>query len=48
VVQPAYRRGDSFQVVFAKLESPDAFDRFRRALTSDPRLDLKVLRESEY
>jgi putative ABC transport system permease protein len=48
VLQPAYRRGDSFQSVYAKLESPDAFQKFKDALTADPRLDLKVIRESEY
>ncbi|HEX6852719.1 MAG TPA: ABC transporter permease [Candidatus Polarisedimenticolaceae bacterium] len=48
VLQPAYRRGNSFQTVVARLESPDAFDRFKDALTKDPRLDVQVLRESEY
>lgn len=48
VLQPAYRRGDSFQSVYAKLESPDAFDRFKDALTTDPRLNVKVVRETEY
>jgi len=48
VLQPAYRRGNSFQTVIAKLESPAAFDSFKDALTTDPRLDVQVLRESEY
>jgi putative ABC transport system permease protein len=48
VLQPAYRRGNSFQTVYAKLESPEAFTRFKDALTTDPRLNLKVLRETEY
>ncbi len=48
VVQPAYRRGNSYQAVYAKLESPDAFDRFKDALTADPRLNVKVLRETDY
>ena len=48
VLQPAYRRGDTFQAVYARLESPDAFTGFKDALTSDPRLDVKVIRESEY
>ncbi len=48
VLQPAYRRGNSFQTVIARLESPEAFDRFKDALTTDPRLDVQVLRESEY
>lgn len=48
VLQPAYRRGTSFQSVHAKLESAAAFDRFKDALTADPRLDIKAVRESEY
>lgn len=48
VLQPAYRRGDSFQSVYAKLESVDAYDRFKDALTTDPRLSVSVTRESEY
>lgn len=48
VLQPAYRRGNSFQTVIAKLESREAFDRFKDALTTDPRLDVQVLRESDY
>ena len=38
----------SFQTVYAKLESPEAFTRFKDALTTDPRLNLKVLRETDY
>ena len=48
VVHPAYRRGTSFQAVYAKLESPGAFERFKDALTADPRLQIKVMRETEY
>ena len=48
VLQPAYRRGDSFQSVLARLESPDVFDRFRSTLTTDPRLDVMVEREDTY
>jgi len=48
VLAPLYRRSTSRQTVYAKLESPEAFTRFRDALTTDPRLNLKVLRESEY
>src|SRR5439155_11499540 len=36
------------QSVYARLESPDAFQRFKDALTSDPRLDVEVKREDEY
>jgi putative ABC transport system permease protein len=48
VLQPSYRRGNSFQTVVARLESPEAFDTFKDALTKDPRLDVSVQRESEY
>jgi putative ABC transport system permease protein len=48
VLQPAFQRGNSFQTVIAKLESPASFDTFKDALTTDPRLDVQVLRESEY
>ena len=48
VLQPAYRRGSSFQSVYVRLESVDAFARFKDALTADPRLEVKVLREDEY
>jgi putative ABC transport system permease protein len=48
VLQPAYRRGNSFQTLVARLESVDAFDTFKDALTKDPRLDVTVQRESEF
>ena len=48
VLQPAYQRGNSYQAVYAKLESPGAFQSFKDALTSDPRLNVKSLRESEF
>jgi putative ABC transport system permease protein len=48
VLAPAYRRGSSYQTVYAKLESPGAFTKFKDALTTDPRLNLKVVRETDY
>lgn len=48
VLQPAYRRENNFQSVYAKLESPDAFQTFKDALTSDPRLEVDVTREDDY
>ena len=48
VLQPAYRRGDSVQSVYAKLESAAAYERFEDALTSDPRLNVDVQRETDY
>ncbi|HUO86677.1 MAG TPA: ABC transporter permease [Thermoanaerobaculia bacterium] len=48
VLQPAYRRGDSFQSVWARLESPEAFDAFAAALEADPRVNVRALRETEF
>jgi putative ABC transport system permease protein len=48
VLQPAYRRGNSYQAVYVKLNSRDAFDTFKDTLTSDPRLNVKPMRETEY
>jgi putative ABC transport system permease protein len=48
VLQPAYQRGNSYQAVYAKLETPEAFGEFKDALTSDPRLNVKSMRESDY
>ncbi len=48
VLQGAYQRGNSFQSVHARLTTPGAFDAFKDALTTDPRLNVKVLREPDY
>jgi len=48
VLQPAYRRGNSYQSVYAKLESPEAFSEFKDALTADPRLNVRPMREVDY
>lgn len=48
VLQPAYRRGSSFQSVRAKLETPETFQAFQDRLTTDPRLNVQVERESEF
>jgi len=48
VLQPAYRRGNSYQAVYVKLNSSEAFDEFKDSLTADPRLNVKPMRESEY
>ncbi|PTX92692.1 FtsX-like permease family protein [Opitutus sp. ER46] len=48
VLQSAYQRGDSFQSVAARLESPEAFRVFKDALTTNPRLEVKVLRTADY
>jgi putative ABC transport system permease protein len=48
VLQDAYHRGDSFQAVYAKLNSPGAFQEFKDSLTSNPQLTVKVVRQSDY
>lgn len=48
VLQQAYQRGDSFQSVYVKLASAPAFREFKDALTTNPQLKVKVLRQSEY
>jgi putative ABC transport system permease protein len=48
VLQPAYRRGNSYQSVYARLESEDSLQHFKDALTSDPRLNVTVIREPDY
>jgi putative ABC transport system permease protein len=48
VLQDAYHRGNSFQSVYAKLTSPAAFDQFKDSLTTDPRLNVKVQRQTDY
>jgi putative ABC transport system permease protein len=48
LLQNAYHRGNTFQSVWVRLERPEAFDQFKVALLSDPRLNVKVLRQTEY
>jgi len=48
VLQGAYRRGNSYQSVLARLESSEDFDRFRDFLITNPQLNVQVRRESEY
>jgi putative ABC transport system permease protein len=48
VLQPAYNRGNSFQSVYARLASVDSFQTFKDALTTDPRLQVTVIREPDY
>jgi putative ABC transport system permease protein len=48
VLQPAYNRNESFQSVYAKLTSAGAFQQFKDALTTDPKLNVKVQRQSEF
>jgi putative ABC transport system permease protein len=48
VLQGAYRRGNSFQTVLARLDSSESFDTFRDWLTTNPQLNVQVRRETEY
>lgn len=48
VLQPAYHKDDNYQVVTVKLASPDAFSQFKDALSTDPRLQVKVVRQNDY
>ena len=48
VLQPAYRRGNSYQSVIARLESAESFQTFKDALTTNPRLSVTVIREPDY
>ncbi len=48
VLQGAYRRGNTYQLVVARLDSSDTFDTFRDWLTANPQLNVQVRRETEY
>ena len=48
VLQGAYRRGNSYQSVLARLDSPASLDTFKNWLTTNPQLNVNVRRESEY
>src|SRR5215475_3215472 len=48
VLQPAYHRGDSFQSVYVKLASAGAFEQFTNAVTTNPQLKVKVVKQEEF
>jgi putative ABC transport system permease protein len=48
LLQGVYRRGNSYQSVLARLDSPASFDTFKNWLTTNPQLDVQVTRENEY
>jgi putative ABC transport system permease protein len=48
VLQGAYRRGNTYQTVLARLDSADSFNTFRDWLTSNPQVNVQVRRETEY
>ena len=48
VLGPAYQRGATHSMVIVKLASPGSFQQFKDALTSDPKVSLKIQNETEY
>jgi putative ABC transport system permease protein len=48
LLQTAFNRGDTYQSVYVKLISAGAFQQFKDSLTSNPRVNVKISRESEY
>ena len=48
VLQPAYRRGNTYQSVYARLESADSFQAVKDAMTADPRLRVTIVKEQDY
>jgi putative ABC transport system permease protein len=48
LLQSAYRRGDSFQSVYARLQSADSFSEFRDELSTDPRVNVTASRQTDY
>ncbi len=48
VLQGAYRRGNSYSVVYGKLTSIDDFQAFKDELTTNPQLSVRVEREADY
>jgi putative ABC transport system permease protein len=48
VLQGVYNRGTSYQSVRARLTSPQAFQAFKDALTTDPGLNVRVFTERQY
>lgn len=48
ILQNAYRRGNSYQVVRVKLEDKKGLEEFKAAVAADPKLSLDVKREIDY
>ena len=48
VLQSVYQRGNSYQSVYLRLETVDSLQRLKDALTTDPRLNVTVVREPDY
>ena len=48
VLRGAYNRGTTYQSMRVKLTSPEAYSSFKDALTTDPRLNVRMFTEREY
>jgi putative ABC transport system permease protein len=48
LLQGVYRRGNSYQSVLARLDSPSSFDTFKNWLITNPQLNVQVRRENDY
>lgn len=48
ILQSAYRRGNSFQTVRVKLDSPESLEILESTLEEDPRIDPDVMTEREF
>ena len=48
MLQSVYQRGNSYQSVYLRLETIDSLQRLKDALTTDPRLNVTVVREPDY
>ncbi len=46
VLQGAYRRGNTYQSVLARLDSPESYDTFKNWLTTNPQVNVSVRREA--
>lgn len=48
ILQNAYRRGNSYQIVRVKLDDKKGLAAFKEAVAADPKLNMDVKRESDY
>jgi putative ABC transport system permease protein len=48
VLQPAYRRGNSYQSVYAKIAAQGDFQQLKDSLTSNPQLTVEAKRAADY
>lgn len=48
VLAPAYDRSDGFQSVYCRLSTPDDFQALEDALTTDPKLAARVIRQTDF